>query len=185
MKINWRLLPEAHPCPYRKLDLGKKLGKVREPRRANHSVFRPMIARLAKCHLLGRGGSCRCSSSAPILRRMGLRRPVVRNGGAVSRPVATPPRIPFLAAESLAARASPSPTRDAFAIGDSNPSRKRGYDEARLHGTRSHGPGTRAEWNQSLARCRPAALFSLNHTLAGIGVCRARSKPSISTLSSS
>ena len=40
-------------------------------------------------------------------------------GGAVRRPVATPPRIPFLAAESLAARASPSPTRDGFSISDS------------------------------------------------------------------
>ena len=48
-------------CPYRKLDLGK-IGKVRERRRANHSGFLSMIASLAakqaRCHLLGRGGSC-------------------------------------------------------------------------------------------------------------------------------
>src|ERR1700748_1686731 len=88
---------------------------------------------------------------------MGLRRPVVRNGGAVRRPVATPRPIPFLATESLAARASPSPTRDGFAIGDSNPNTNEGYDEARLHRIRSHGPGTPAGWNQSPARYRPAA----------------------------
>ena len=68
---------------------------------------------------------------------MGLRRPVVRNRGAVRRPVAGPRPIPFLAAASLAARASPSPTRDAFAIGDSNPSRKPGCDGASFPGTRS------------------------------------------------
>ena len=36
---------------------------------------------------------------------------------------------------------SPSPTRDGFSTGDSNPSTKRGCDEASSHGTRSHGPG--------------------------------------------
>jgi hypothetical protein len=67
------------------------------------------------------------------LRRVSLmRRPVVRNGGAVRRPVAEPRRILFLAAEWIVARASPSPMRDAFATGDSKPSRKRGCDEARL-----------------------------------------------------
>src|SRR5437016_14133336 len=57
-------------------------------------------------------------------------------------------------------RAIPSPARDAFAIGDSNPSTKRGRDEASSHGTRSNGPGTPAEWNQSLARYRLAARGS-------------------------
>jgi len=87
-------------------------------------------------------------------------RPVVRNGGAVRRPVAGPRPILFLAAEWIVARASPSPTRDAFATGDSKPSRKRGCDEARLHGTRSRGPGTPAEWNQSPAPRRLAARVS-------------------------
>src|SRR4029077_3787601 len=76
------------------------------------------------------------------------------------RPGATPRPIPFLAAESLAARASLFPRRDAFAIGDSNPNRNEGYDGGTLHGTRSHGPGIPAEWIQSPAPHRLAARGS-------------------------
>ena len=49
-----------------------------------------------------------------------FRQPVVRSGGAVRRPAAPSRRTPFREVESLVARASPSPTRDAFSIGDSN-----------------------------------------------------------------
>src|SRR5215467_1619947 len=103
--------------------------------------------------------------SAPIFKEgQSLRRPVVRSGDAAHRPGAAPRLSPFASAESLAARASPSPTRDAFAIGDSNPRRKRGCDGASFHGTRSHGPGIPAESNQSPARCRLAARASAART---------------------
>jgi hypothetical protein len=49
-----------------------------------------------------------------------FRQRVVRSGGAVRRPAVPPRRTPFLAAESLVAPVSPSPTKDGFAIGDSN-----------------------------------------------------------------
>jgi hypothetical protein len=49
-----------------------------------------------------------------------FRQPVARSGGAVHRPAALPRRTPFAAAESLVAPVSPSLTKDAFAIGDSN-----------------------------------------------------------------
>jgi len=49
-----------------------------------------------------------------------FRQPVVRSGGAVRR-LAIPLRLVLApAAEPVVARASPSPTRDAFSIGDSN-----------------------------------------------------------------
>jgi transposase len=55
-------------CRYRKLDLGKK-------RKAHHSVCGSVIAspaaKTATCLLLGRSGSRRRTSSAPILRRGG------------------------------------------------------------------------------------------------------------------
>jgi hypothetical protein len=51
---------------------------------------------------------------------LGFRRPVVRNGGAVPRPAVAPRPIPFPAAESLVAPASPCPTKDVFSIGDNN-----------------------------------------------------------------
>jgi hypothetical protein len=81
-------------------------------------------------------------------------------GGVVRRPVAGPRRIPFLQAGSIVAGASPSPTRDAFVIGDSNLSTKLGCDGASFHGTRSHGPSTPAEWNQSPAPRGLAAKVS-------------------------
>ena len=105
---------------------------------------------------------CWCSPSAPILRRVGLRRLAVRSGGAVRRPVPTTRQIPFLVAEWIVARASPSPTRDAFAIGDSNPSRKRGYDEARFRDHPLHVgslPGG-ARRGQHFADAQVAHLFS-------------------------
>jgi hypothetical protein len=42
-----RLRSGTDDCPYRKLDLGKKKGKVRDPRRPNHSGCRFMTASLA------------------------------------------------------------------------------------------------------------------------------------------
>ena len=49
-----------------------------------------------------------------------FRQTVVRSGDAVHRLAALPRRIPFPAVESLVAPVSPSPTKDGFAIGDSN-----------------------------------------------------------------
>ena len=49
-----------------------------------------------------------------------FRQPVVRSGDAAHRPAARPRRTPFPAAESLVARASPSPMKDVFSIDDSN-----------------------------------------------------------------
>jgi hypothetical protein len=53
-----------------------------------------------------------------------FRRPVVRSGGAVRRRGVALRRTPFRAGESLVAPVSPSPTKDAFSIGDSNRNRK-------------------------------------------------------------
>ena len=49
-----------------------------------------------------------------------FRQPVVRSGDAGHRPAERPRRTPFPAAESLVARASPSPMKDVFSIDDSN-----------------------------------------------------------------
>jgi len=49
-----------------------------------------------------------------------FRQPVVHSGDAVHRLAALPRRIPFSAAESALAQASPCLRRDAFSIGDSN-----------------------------------------------------------------
>jgi hypothetical protein len=90
-------------------------------------------------------------AAARAFRGGSFRRLVVRSDGAVHRP-GTPPRlIPFPVAESLVVRASPSPTRDAFSIGDSSRNTKRGFDVVRFHGTRSHDRDTRTESNQSPA----------------------------------
>ncbi len=53
-----------------------------------------------------------------------FRRPVVRSGGAVRRRGVALRRIPFRAGESFVAPVRPSPTKDAFSIGDSNRNRK-------------------------------------------------------------
>jgi len=53
-----------------------------------------------------------------------FRQPVVRSGGAVRRRGVALRRIPFRAGESLVAPVRPSPTKDAFSIGDSNRNRK-------------------------------------------------------------
>ena len=59
-----------------------------------------------------------------------FRRPVVRTGG-VTRPLAELPRLaPSPLAESIVAPASPSPTKDAFSIGDSARDKRPGFDAA-------------------------------------------------------
>jgi hypothetical protein len=67
----------------------QRIGKVRELRRANHNSIVRCAWRCSIGFKVHDGfswleaspsrtwGSCRCSSSAPILRRKGLRRPVV------------------------------------------------------------------------------------------------------------
>src|ERR1035441_9866483 len=100
--------------------------------------------------------------------------PVVRSGGAVHRPEALPRLAPFLAAEWVAARASLSPTRDAFSIGDSSRNMSRGFDVASFHGTRSHDRGTRAEWNQSPAPRMLAAKVNAARTALPRCPCLAR-----------
>ena len=94
---------------------------------------------------------------------MALRRPVVHNGGAVRRPLARPRRIPFLAAESLAARASPFPARDAFSIGDSRQNNCAEFDARIDDSIRSHGPNIRGEWNRSAAPRRDCPKPSTTH----------------------
>src|SRR4030081_1840123 len=86
---------------------------------------------------------------------------------------ALPRLIPFLAAEWIVARVSPSPTRDACSIGDSNPNTNRGFDEDSFHGTRSHDRGTRAEWNQSPAPRRLSARGIAGWTALRGCPCRA------------
>src|SRR6267142_7265101 len=49
-----------------------------------------------------------------------FRQPVVRSRGAVRRRGVALRRIPFRAGESLVTPVRPSPTKDAFSIGDSN-----------------------------------------------------------------
>src|SRR6516225_10057365 len=75
----------------------------------------------------------------------GFRQPVVRSGDAVHRPAALPRRIPFPAAESLVTRVNPSPTKDGFAIGDSNRNTNGAFVVTSFHGTRLHDRGIRAE----------------------------------------
>ena len=53
-----------------------------------------------------------------------FRQPVFRSGGAARRRGVALRRIPFRAGESVVAPVSPSPTKDAFSIGDSNRNRK-------------------------------------------------------------
>src|SRR5437773_6045957 len=53
-----------------------------------------------------------------------FREPVVRSGGAVRRRGVALRRIAFRAGEWLVAPVRPSPTKDAFSIGDSNRNRK-------------------------------------------------------------
>ena len=77
-----------------------------------------------------------------------FRRLVVRSGDAARRVGAAPRLAPFQVTESFAARANPFPTKGAFSTGDSTGNKKRVFDVASFRGTRSHGPGTRAEWNQ-------------------------------------
>jgi hypothetical protein len=61
------------------------------------------------------------------------------------------------------APASPSPTRDAFAIDDSSGSRNRGFDVKSVHGKRLYDRGTRAEWNQSSAQRKLCPKPSTTH----------------------
>ena len=71
-----------------------------------------------------------------------FRRPVVRSDGADRRPAGAPRLAPFPAAERVAVRASPYPTRDAFSIGDSKRKSKQEYGVVTLRCTRLHGPDT-------------------------------------------
>jgi hypothetical protein len=74
-----------------------------------------------------------------------FRQPVVRNGDAAHRVAAGPRLAPFPVTELIAVPGSPFPTKDAFSIDDSTGNKRPGCDAARVHGTRSHGPGTRAD----------------------------------------
>src|SRR6516225_2069985 len=93
-----------------------------------------------------------------------FRQPVVRSGDAVHRLAAMPRRIPFPAAESLLAPVSPSPTKDGFAIGDSNRNTNGAFVVTSFHGTRLHDRDIRAESIQSLAPHRLAAKASAVQT---------------------
>ena len=92
-----------------------------------------------------------------------FRQPVVRSGGAVRRPAAPPRRAPFPEVESLVAMVSPSPTRDASSIGDSNRNTTSGFVVTSFHG-RSHDRGTHGERIQSPVRHRLAAKVSAVQT---------------------
>jgi len=93
-----------------------------------------------------------------------FRQPVVRSGGAVRRPAAPPRQTPFREVESLVARASPSATKDASSIGDSNRNTKPGFVVTSFHGTRSHDRGTHGERIQSPVRHRLSAKVSAVQT---------------------
>jgi len=54
--------------------------------------------------------------------------------------------MPFPEVESLVALVSPSPTKDASSIGDSNRNTTSGFVVTSFHGTRSHDRGTLALW---------------------------------------
>src|SRR5258708_18614683 len=112
------------------------VNEIRGCTRGQGSVVRRQISRAEQL-------ACSAAESGSF------RRPVVRRGGGVQRSAALPRLTPLSAAEWVVARASPSPTRDAFSIGDSNRNTNRGFDVTSFHGTRSHDRGTRAEWNQS------------------------------------
>ena len=92
---------------------------------------------------ISRPESAAGASSFELFRRL-----VVRSGDVARPPAAVPPLAPFPAAELVAARASPSPKQDASLLRDSTGNNRRGFDAARLHGTRSHDLNTLAEWNQ-------------------------------------
>src|SRR6516162_6568084 len=116
------------------------------------------------CKIKGAYLGDRCQSRAKAVRstvawRL-FRRPVVRSGGAVRRPGKPPRLVPLPAAESVVAQVSPSPTRDAFSIGDSKRNTKQEYGVVTLRRTRSQDRGTHAEWNQSPAPRRLAAKAS-------------------------
>ena len=93
-----------------------------------------------------------------------FRQPVVRSGGGVRRPAAPPRRTPFPEVESLVALVSPSPTKDASSIGDSNRNTTSGFVVTSFHGTRSHDRGTHGERIQSPVRHRLAAKVSAVQT---------------------
>src|SRR5215469_398320 len=107
-----------------------------------------------------------------------FRQPVVRSGGAAHRLAAPTQPTPFLAAESLVAPASPSPTKDAFWSDDNTRNTNGGFFVASSHGTRSRDRGTRDEWIRSPAlhrvrvgseplRERPHAVVILSIPLSG------------------
>jgi hypothetical protein len=89
--------------------------------------------------------------------------------GAVRRLAVLPRRTPFPAAESLVAPVSPSPTKDAFLIGDSNRNTNEGYDGGTFRGTRARGPGTRAESKQNGSIRRECLDFPDSQPTKGMG----------------
>ena len=93
-----------------------------------------------------------------------FRQPVVRSGGAVRRPAAPPRRTPFPEVESFVALVSPSPTKDASSISDSNRNTTSGFVITSFCGTRSYDRGTHGERIQSPVRHSLSAKVSAVHT---------------------
>ena len=102
------VIPQGQPRSSSSLPTcSSMVNEIRRCTRVQWDVFRRQISqgRAEAAHSTVASGS--------------FRRPVVRSDGAARR-LAAPLRLgPFLVAQSSAARASPSPTRDAFSIGDS------------------------------------------------------------------
>jgi len=86
--------------------------------------------------------------------------PVVRSGDEVQQPAVSPRWIPFPAAESVLAPASPSPRRDVFSTDDSIRNTNEGFAVMSFHGTRLHDRGTHAGSIQSPALYRLFAKVS-------------------------
>src|SRR5260370_30674535 len=102
----------------------------------------------------------RVNAPSPMASCIGLdpfRLRVVRTGGAVHQLGVLQPLVPAPVAESAEVPAHPSPRKDAASSDGSKRSKKTGFDAGRILRRRSHGPDTRAEWNQSRAPRRPAA----------------------------
>jgi hypothetical protein len=80
----------------------------------------PRVVREMPHRRLGAGAEDHQACGVYVERMPGLLTPpVVRSGGAAHRPAAAPQLVPFPTAELVLARVNPSPTRDAFSIGDS------------------------------------------------------------------
>ena len=108
-----------------------------------------------------------------IVAPVSLTPPVVRSGDAVQQPAVSPRPIPFLAAESVLAPASPSPRRDVFSTDDGTRNTNEGFAVMSFHGTRSQDRGTHAESIQS------AALYKLFAKVSAVQI-ELRSCPCLS-----